>query len=124
MWLKSGDMPDNRDCPENRQIITEGCFVENTKVGRKEFFKKVALGTLAVSALLTSESIKLGEAVIGGMGNAQARGNCGSAYECAGGGGQCGSSYECAGGGGKCGSSYECAGGGGKCGSSYNCSGS
>jgi len=64
--------------------------------------------------------------------HSEAYGECGTAYDCAGGGGECGTAYDCTGGGrsddgfgggGECGTAYDCAGGGGECGTAYDCTG-
>ena len=101
------------------------------KNSRRNFFKHVSkyalgFGTFAIASLFGLK--RGGELRVGKMKNAEfglseAHGECGSSYNCSGGGGECGSSYNCSGGGGECGSSYNCSGGGGQCGSSYNCSG-
>ena len=103
-----------------------------SKHNRRSFFKttyKYLTGIVifliaSVFGLKRDGDFRIGKMKVSNFGFSEAHGECGSSYDCAGGGGECGSSYDCAGGGGECGSSYDCAGGGGKCGSSYDCSGS
>ncbi|MDP3014071.1 MAG: hypothetical protein Q8M92_07520 [Candidatus Subteraquimicrobiales bacterium] len=105
--------------------------------GRRSFLKYlIALGAFGITSLLgfkKEEGFYVGKRKGFKVGTPEASGECGMAYDCAGGGGKCGMAYNCAGGGqdggssgggsGKCGMAYDCAGGGGKCGMAYNCTG-